>query len=310
MSQIMVRSTFKKTAVIKLLSVLSIFLILSSCSIRATYFLVTSDLHFDGTTDKMAILDSVVADMNSIPNTHLPDGSGKMQKPFGVIVTGDITDGGKPEQWQQYKELFGLNGDQRLKYQLFESFGNHDGNIEGTVRTGIAERNDHRKNLKSVSANGLHYSWDRDGIHFVMLGAYPGNVWDSTCGWCHYFKESFRDPQASLDFLKHDFEMNVKNSDQPVILFFHYGWDDFGNLWWTPAEQEAFYRVIKDNNIVAIFHGHDHATANYTWRGIKVWSAGSPQRGQQTGNYLIVKVVNGTVSVFDRYKGQTSLIKE
>ena len=298
----------KYLLVLKALFLVATPIFFYSCRPHETQFLVASDLHFDATKEKMAIFDSVIYDMNRISDQQLPDGSGKTGKPFGVVITGDITDSGKPEQWQQYQELFGLNGEQKLKYHVFESIGNHDGNIDGIVRTGIIERNKHRKNLKSVSANGLHYSWDRNGIHFVMLGSYPGNVLDSTCGWCHYFKESFRDPQSSLAFLKEDLERNVNKNIQPVILFFHYGYDDFGNLWWTPAEQDAFYNVIKDYNIAAIFHGHDHATDNYRWRGINVWSSGSPQRGQKTGNYLIVKVVNGVVSVFDRSKGQTSSI--
>lgn len=284
--------------------------ILISCHPKDTVFLVASDLHFDTTAVKTAVFDSVITSMNTITDLRFPDGKEKVGKPFGVFIPGDITNSGKQKEWQQFLDAFGLNGEQKLKYQVFESFGNHDGNIDGIVRSGIIERNKNRKNLNSVSSNGLHYSLDRNGVHFVLLGSYPGNVWDSTCGWCHYFKESFRDPQSSLVFLENDLKNNLRNKNQPVILFFHYGWDDFSNLWWTPAEQEAFYKVIKDYNIAAIFHGHDHAAANYKWKGINVWSDGSPQRGEQTGSYLIVRVQKGEVSVFNYNRGKIFSLKK
>ena len=41
-----------------------------------------------------------------------------------------------------------------------------------------------------------------------------------------------------------------------VILYFHYGWDDFSQLWWTRQEQQNFYKASKDYNIAAIFTGH------------------------------------------------------
>lgn len=295
---------------IKTLFFFSLSFILISCQSNETVFLVASDLHFDTTGVKTVVFDSVINSMNGIAGKRFPESNKKIGKPFGVIIPGDITNSGRQKEWQQFLDEFGLNGEQKLKYQVFESFGNHDGNVDGVVRSGIIDRNKSRKNLNSVSANGLHYSWDRNGIHFVMLGSYPGNVWDSTCGWCHYFKESFRDPQSSLDFLENDLKNNLKKPGQPVILFFHYGWDDFSNLWWTPSEQDAFYNVIKDFNISAIFHGHDHAADNYMWRGINVWSGGSPQRGTQTGSYLIVRVLKGEVSVFNNNKGEILSLKK
>jgi cytolysin (calcineurin-like family phosphatase) len=296
--------------IIKALLPVFISLILISCHSRETVFLVTSDLHFDSTAVKAAVFDSVVNSMNSITAYNFPGSEKKIRKPFGVVIPGDITNSGKINEWQQFLDAFGLNGKKKLKYEVFESFGNHDGNIDGIVRSGIIERNRSRRNLNSVSPNGLHYSWDRNGVHFVILGSYPGNVWDSTCGWCHYFKESFRDPQSSLAFLENDLKNNLKKSDQPVILFFHYGWDDFSNLWWTPAEQDAFYNVIKDFNIVAIFHGHNHSADCYRWRGISVWGDGSPQRGTQVGSYLIVRVLKGKVSVYNNSRGEIKELRK
>jgi len=92
-------------------------------------------------------------------------------------------------------------------------------------------------------------------------------------------------------------EKNLKKPDQKVVLFFHYGWDDFSLLWWTQDEQEAFYDIIKDYNISAIFHGHNHQAENYKWKGINIWSAFSPQQGNKTGNYLLAFFTPDSISI-------------
>ena len=275
-----------------------LMIFVSSCRIKECVFLVTSDIHYDGTITKTAILDSVIGFMNNVKNLTIPGEKSRMKTPFGVVIPGDLTDGSLPEQWKQFTDSWGVNGENKIKYPVFESFGNHDGNIDGLVRTGVIERNKKRRKITAISENGLHYSWDRNGVHFVMLGSYPGNGWDSTCGWCHYFKQSFKDPQESLTFLEKDLNDNVKGTRRPVVLFFHYGWDDFSKLWWTIAEQEAFYNVIKNNNVIAIFHGHDHAAAFYKWNGINVCSDGSPQNGNKTGNFLLVKIDGNNAKIY------------
>jgi cytolysin (calcineurin-like family phosphatase) len=101
----------------------------------------------------------------------------------------------------------------------------------------------------------------------------------------------------SLEFLKSDLAMNLRSRRQPVVLFFHYGWDDFSLLWWTGKEQEAFAEAIKEYNVAAIFHGHNHSAAAYKWNGIDVFSSGSPQRGSSVGNFLLVRSDGDSLSV-------------
>lgn len=164
---------------------------------------------------------------------------------------------------------------------------------------GIMERNKHRTRITNVSENGLHYSFDWGDYHFVSLGSYPANGWDSTCGWCHYFKNGFRDPQNSLAFLQQDLA-KYANSRTKVVMYFHYGWDDFSKLWWTEKEQDNFYNVIKNYNFACIFSGHDHATGYRTWKGINVYSAASPQHDQQTGSFLVVQATKDSMYVLER----------
>ncbi len=44
-------------------------------------------------------------------------------------------------------------------------------------------------------------------------------------------------PEYSIDFLKHDLEEKVGNSGRPVVVFQHYGFDAFSNLWWSDRER-------------------------------------------------------------------------
>lgn len=285
------------------LGILSALLFLVGCkSTNKTFsFYVFSDTHLDGTPTRFDVNDSMITEANNLYEKDFPDSLRylKKQKPKGVLVCGDLTDGAETPQWSQFIQLYGLHGENNLHFPVYENYGNHDGDSSGVVRQGIKERNTHRKKLTNVSANGLHYSFDWGNCHFVSLGSYPANGWDSTCGWCHYFKKRFREPQNSLTFLKEDLEKYAK-SNRKVILYFHYGWDDFSKLWWTENEQDKFYNVIKNYNIAAIFAGHNHATGYLQWKGINVYSAGSPQHNQITGTFLFVQVAKDTLYVIER----------
>lgn len=277
------------------------FAIGCSQSRRPFTFYVFSDTHLLGNETRYLVNDSMIQEANQLYTKNFPDSFSylKNHKPKGVLICGDLTDGAKPEQWSQFQELYGLQGENHLHFPVYENHGNHDGDSIGVVRKGIVERNKIRKKLINISDNGLHYSFDWGNYHFVSLGSYPANGWDSTCGWCHYFKNGFRDPQNSLAFLKEDLA-KFTNSRTKVIMYFHYGWDDFSKLWWTEKEQDNFYNVIKNSHVAAIFAGHNHATGYINWRGIDVYSAGSPQHDLQTGTFLIVQATKDSMYVIER----------
>lgn len=254
-------------------------------------FFIASDLHF-GSNDSIKVINEAVArDMSTIPGNYYPDPLlGKVDTPQWVSFTGDLTDHGRANEWNDFTAQFGLNGQGKFPFLVYEGFGNHDGSNDGPVRSGIKARNMQREGMTSVSQDSLHYSWDRNGVHFVNLNSYPGNKWDPTCEWCHYFKDGFRDPAKSRDFLKKDLRKSIGKSGRPVVLFFHYGFDDWGDKWWTEAEQDAFYKTIKKYNVMAIFHGHTHGIDHYDWNGIPVWCVGATQHSPKIGEYLIVRI--------------------
>jgi predicted phosphodiesterase len=283
--------------------IFSALLIMAGCkaSNKAISFYVFSDTHLLNTQNRYDVIDSMITEANSLYLKDFPDTLSylKKQKSKGILICGDLTDSAMPDQWGKFIQLFGLHGENHLKMPVYENYGNHDGDTSGVVRTAIRERNKVRKNLTNLSENGMHYSWDWGNYHFVSLGSYPSDKWDSTCSWCHYFKSSFREPQESLSFLRNDLK-KYTNKNKKVIMYFHYGWDSFSKLWWTEDEQQKFYDVIKDYNVAAIFTGHNHGTGYLKWNGIDVYSAGSPQSAQKTGSFLFVQAGKDSLYVIER----------
>lgn len=271
----------------------------AGCSTPRFSFVVMSDVHLQGgNTQQYQILDSMLLLTNNSKRI-IRDSTGiSVSRPFGMFVTGDLTDNGTPEQWKEFEEIFGLNGEGFLKVPVYETFGNHDGGVNGAVRDGMRIRNGIRKDVDRVSGNGLHYALEKNGYLFIVLGSYPGDRWDPACDWCHYFKESFRESEGSLAFLDETLKWNREGKNLPVFLFFHYGWDDFSRLWWTGSEQEMFYNALKGSDIEAVFHGHNHQIAGYDWRGYDVFISGSPQRDERTGEALFVSVDKKEIRVF------------
>ncbi len=282
-----------------LLALILILLTGTSAREKSFFFLVVSDSHY-GKADRQKNRETVER-MNGMEGTDLPGWlTGKAGKPLGVIHCGDILDGPADSAYMQFEEDYGLTGERLLKLPVYETFGNHDGGLNQVVRQGSIRRNPLRPGLAMVSENGLHYSWDWQGVHFVNLGAYPGNEWIDSCGWCHYFKDPFREPLFSRDFLKKDLARNVGTSGRPVVLVQHYGWDDFSKLWWTLPEKDSLAAAVKPYNVIGIFHGHSHALEHWVWNGIPIWSAGSTVKGEEPGNILVVKYRRGKLRVWAR----------
>lgn len=273
--------------------------VLTGCHSSRLSFVVMSDVHLQGgNRQQHKILDSMIFIVNN-SREIISDNTGlKVNRPFGLFVTGDLTENGSPEAWKEFEELFGLNGNGRLDMAVYETFGNHDGDVNGSVREGIRTRNPLRKGVVMTSENGLHYVLEKNGHLLIVLGSYPGGPWDPECDWCHYFRESFREAEGSLDFLENVLKINREGRNLPVFLFFHYGWDDFSMLWWTRAEQDRFFDSLKGSRISAIFHGHNHQIDAYTRSGYDVFISGSPQRGEKAGDALLVSVSKGEIRVF------------
>jgi 3',5'-cyclic AMP phosphodiesterase CpdA len=194
----------------------------------------------------------------------------------GILIAGDITDHGSAEEFETLDKVFPRAGIQfgTGLAPVYANIGNHDGrHVKGDVRLGMIERN--RANLKagivsSVSENGVQYAFNLGGIHVVSVGLYPADSPDAQMP----FKfggggvGQGNDPQGALTFLTNYLHTVVGRSGKPVIIMHHFGFDPFSTNdwnWWTPALRRAYYDAIRNFNILAIFHGHDHAARHYYW---------------------------------------------
>ncbi|MGQ9800480.1 MAG: LamG-like jellyroll fold domain-containing protein [Candidatus Saccharicenans sp.] len=264
-------------------------------------FLVAADLHYGGSVKARKINREMVLAMNSLPGQKLPEEfglKGKINTPRGVVILGDIVDdGGSPEvqkYWHEYVEDFGLKGDGLLAFPVYEGFGEHDGPSDGLVRTNLRSRNRLRPGLRSISADGQHYSWDWGRMHFVHLNLYPGSLGEEYLNiWRRRVSGDARYPRRSLEFLIEDLRRNVGSSGRPVIIFQHYGFDSWSEAWWTQKERNTFLQAIQPYNVIAIFWGHSHVTQALSWNELRTWCAGSLNNDPEPGTFLVVSLKTG-----------------
>lgn len=230
---------------------------------RDLTFFVVSDTHYgqSGAADKAASM--LVDRMNQLPGLAYPaEIGGAVGAPRGVLHLGDITDSAKERAWKLFVGDFGLlGGDGRLKWPVYETFGNHDGEAGSCVRLGIRERNPKRTGLTGVSDNGLHYSWDWDGVHFVSCGLCPGTAEGPAPS----------DPEGSMEFLEMDLQKNVGRSGRAVVLMHHFGFDPYSLDRWREEWRLQYYELLRHYNVVAILHGHAHETSFYRWHEMDVY---------------------------------------
>jgi predicted phosphodiesterase len=264
-----------------------------------TFFLV-SDTHYLADKANAGKLDArsagltsrLLATLNRLPGTDIPreSGGGKVLDPRGVIHSGDCIDtGDKPDvkmqttEWAAFADGFGLTGkDGVLKWPVYEVHGNHDSpRGDGLAVKKIIARNKSRPGVKNVSPNGLHYSWDWGGVHFVNLGIVVGQAAGVT-------RKRRYAPLDSLAFLASDLKDNVGTSRRPVVITHHVDVLRYAQplpvedkraekMEWDPADVKSFHDVLKGYDVAAILHGHTHARNVFHWDGsAKAAKAGIP----------------------------------
>ncbi|MBN1419853.1 MAG: metallophosphoesterase [Planctomycetes bacterium] len=236
-------------------------------------FFIVSDSHYGATAEENADRRAAIDRWNGLPGTEYPAplGGGIVQTPRGILVLGDLIDDGATseaaDQWAQWVADFGVGGEGRVDFPVYEGLGNHDLGPGDLVLNAIRERNRRRPGLKMLSSDGLHYSLDWDHVHVVNLNLYPGDVKDPATPY-----GPIHDPKHALSFLRKDLAENVGRSGRPVILCHHY--DLQGTNWWSEAERDAYFEAIQPYNIICIAHGHT-GTDIYKWRGIDVVNTGN-----------------------------------
>ena len=283
-------------------------------------FLSTSDSHYDAfeNEDRNQRDADTIAEMNRISEINWPEklGGDRIAKPRGVLMLGDVIDDGDrrlegqsqgPTQYRSFVAGFGLDGsDGRLRYPVFEGWGNHDGPPAGKEKHGFSfqaelkKRNQLRKAkglIKNLSENGLHYSWDWGRVHLVQLNLYPGDTPHPQVK----YSPVHHAPQHSLTFLKADLAAHVGTSGRPVVLMHHY--DLQGTDWWHDEDRNAYYEAIQNYRVVLILHGHT-GTQVYQWKGLDVVNDGQTENG-----FFVIQITDQRLRLAQRRKEGVKVIK-
>lgn len=273
---------------------------------RDVTFLSVSDSHYKSSEARPwnEWNRETILQMNAVTDLEWPEklGGGPVARPRGVLMLGDCIDDGdlvragrsiSAEQYKAFAADLGLDGtDGVLKFPVFEGWGNHDGPPEGkskgpfNFQAELKRRNQARlaKGLiTNVSANGLHYSWDWDDVHFVQLGIYPA---DKQREGVRY-SPVWHDPQGALEFLKADLVKRVGTSGRPVVLASHAGFD---TDWWVAADWKEAYDAARAYNVVLYLYGH-------TGTGVREWAPPGEEKkwtcindGNLTTGFFVVQI--------------------
>jgi hypothetical protein len=274
-------------------------------------FVVTSDLHYNGDAANANNVSgrATIADINALAGKTYPSsiGGDTVRAPQFVALCGDVCNGyssnepGMHQQFAYFVADWGLNGEKLLHCPVYEGLGNHDAQFIPAIINDLIARNATRTGV-NVSSNGLHYSWNMGGVHFIQANLFVGNDVNDTSS-----QES--PPMNSLEFVVDDLRTRVGASGMPVVIFQHYGWDDFSFLdhesgvdhlgrWWTTAQSDTFYNAVKNYNVVGVFWGHTHRVAIQKWNNtIDVYNDGATL-GE---DFLVVHIKDTTMTVAYRY---------
>lgn len=207
----------------------------------------------------------MIASMNAAPARELPTG-GTIGAPRGVLITGDLTERGGAEQWAMFERMYGLSGQGGpLDFPVFEADGNHDRVRNRHVRKQITRRH-----------GSPFYSMNWDDLHVICLAEAPD--------------------KAGMAFLKNDLKTIEKGV--PLVIYMHYPLaGPYSENWWTKRKgPEKLRRALRGHNVVAVIHGHNHATGAYRWHNYDAYIVGSP-KNRNNHTYLVVRVTNETLTV-------------
>ncbi|VTS08128.1 metallophosphoesterase family protein [Tuwongella immobilis] len=253
-------------------------------------FFLVGDTHFLADKDNPKSLDArsaavtskLVDWLNSLPGSEIPAkaGGGRVLPPLGVIHAGDCIDTGdkaninmQATEWDAFADAYGLTGkDGKLRVPVYEVHGNHDSpRGDGLAIQKIIQRNQKRPGVTNLSKNGVHYSWDWGGVHFICLGIVVGQVAEVT-------RKRRYAPLGSLEFLIQDLKDKVGNSGKPVVITQHIDMIRYAQplpvadskavgMEWDPADVKGYYDALRGYNIAAILYGHTHGRNVYRWDG-------------------------------------------
>ena len=232
-------------------------------------FFVAADTHF-GVDGIEALNRTQIEAMNALPAAAYPPAlGGRVARPTGLLVAGDLTQDVTADQWSKFVRHYGLTGrDGLLKWPVQECTGNHDRKWgrRTRVESGIIKRH-----------GSLVRGWVWQGVCFFCLDCYPDAA---ACNWL----------ERQLKHLAPQY---------PAVMFFHYSILGPYSGGWSDAEKRRFADVIRGHNVLGIFHGHYHASQHYTWQGFDVYNVGSPRHAWLS--FAVAHITDPQMTVASRW---------
>lgn len=249
---------------------------------RDVTFYVTADTHFGASVrlgpsthlnpaatsrrvELREVNEHVVAELNAMAGRDYPDAiGGKVSRPRGLLVAGDLTEQGRKEEWQQFLRCYqGEDGRGGVNVPVFEVIGNHDGG--GPVKQASCQRH-----------GGCTYALTWDDVRIIALSDGPDG--------------------EGLAFLRRELERH--GPQRPVVLFLHFSLaGPFSRFhWFGDGDYRTKLRqTIAGYRIVAIFHGHFHGSGHYRWHGVDTYNVGSVKHHQRS--FAVVRIGDEQLSV-------------
>ena len=232
---------------------------------RDVTFLAVSDTHFGYVAESTHAV--LVRKLDAIAGHPYPPGiGGTVAPPRGLLVTGDLTEWGREEEWSRFLAFYGNTGaDGGVQVPVREVVGNHDKVAGPYVTDQVAKRH-----------GGKWYTFDWDDVRFFALGEAPD---DDGLAWLAR-------------------ELDALAPNVPIVLYFHFPlagpfstdqWFGDGNY------RDRLGAMLDGRCVAAIFHGHHHASQHYTWRGIHVYKPGAVKNDAHT--FTVTRIAGSTVSV-------------
>jgi hypothetical protein len=213
-----------------------------------------------------------IAAMNSMPERSWPAVfGGKIARPRGVLISGDLTERGNPWQWRHFVLFYGLNGgDGLLDYPVFEGHGNHDKAEGWHVLDRIRERH-----------GDTYYSFDWDDLHVVCLGEAPD--------------------ERAIRFLTKD--LDGVGKERPIVIYFHFPFrGPYSDNWFNrDGHPERLLDTVKSYNVIAFFHGHYHASGRYRHLEHDVYNVGAAKHDRHS--FAVVRVTDTRLRVASFHHG-------
>ncbi len=213
-----------------------------------------------------AVHGRLIRDLNRIGGRPYPDAlGGVVAPPLGLLIAGDLTEHGTESDWAKFHSLYGQNGrDAQVHLPVFEGIGNHDQTPDEYVVRQVIRRH-----------GSDPYAWDWGDLHLVCLGIAPDG--------------------RGLSWLQED--LGRIDPLVPLVLYLHYPLaGPYADTWFSRGGyRDQFRELLRDHNVIAIFHGHFHAAGNYRWEGKDVYSLGSPKDTWRS--FAVVHVTDSAFSV-------------